>query len=238
MKIFLAIPTTDGKVSTYTMSSAMRTQSGLYWKEVNMVVDMASYAEAAVARNLLAAKFLESDCTHLLFCEPDISWEPQVVGDLITAQSPFVAAACVQRTLDLDKYAAARKKLKPGPKNDENRRDAMRAATRKAYLPMKPPTLKGRFVDAEYTGLGLALIERDVFMVMQTADVVAPQAYGPQLGVKTTFGYFDRIQLQDRKITLSEEYSFCNRWRRCGGQIWVLEDAHTAHHGEFAFPNV
>lgn len=237
MKIFLAIPSADSKASIHTMSSAIRTQAGLLRQEIGMTFDSFSFAEVSVARNILAARFLESDCTHLLFCDADMSWEPQVVGDLISAQAPFVTAAYVQRGIDLEKYAAARKKLKPGPKNDENRQDALRAATKPVHVPMKPPTRKGRFIDVQQTGLGLALIERDVFMVMQTAGIVATQAYGAHFSSRDVYGYFDRIRLDDRGSTLPEDYSFCHRWRKCGGQIWVLEDARTRHHGEFTYQN-
>ena len=237
MKLFLAIPSADAKVSIHTMASAMRTQSGLMKQDIAMSFDMFSFAEVSVARNVLAARFLESDCTHLLFCDADISFEPQVIGDLISAQTPVAVAGCVKRDMDIEKYAAVRKQLKPGPKNDENRQEALRAATQVNYVTTKPLHRKNRFVEAERAGFGLALIERDVFMVMQAAGLVVPQAYGAAWSSRDVYGYFDRVRLEERGSTLPEDYSFCHRWRQTGGQVWVLEDAHTRHHGEFAFRN-
>ena len=237
MKIFLAIPSSDAKVSIHTMSSILRTQSGLAKQGIQISFDMFDFAEVSVARNILAARFIASDCTHLLFCDDDISFEPQVIGDIISAKAQFTSAGCVRREFDLDKYAAARKTLKAGPKNDENRRNAMQTATKLNYSPVMPVTRKGGFIEVVQTGFGLTLIQREVFLAMQAVGVVTTQAYGNQLANGEVHGYFDRIHLADVGSTLPEDFSFCHRWRQCGGQIWVLEGAHTRHHGEFAYRN-
>ncbi len=237
MKIFLAIPCADATVSIHTMSSVLRIQSGLAKQGIGISFDVFNFAEISVARNILAARFIKSDCTHLLFCDDDISFEPQVIGDLISSQAPFVSAGCVKREFDLDRYAAARKKLKSGPKDDENRREALKAATSLNYVPVKPVSRKGDFIEVIQTGFGLTLVQRDVFLMMQTAGVVTTQAYGKRWADGDVYGYFDRIHIEDVGSTLPEDYSFCHRWRRCGGQVWVLEGAHTRHHGEFAYRN-
>lgn len=237
MKIFLAIPSADAKVSIHTMASVLRTQSALAKQGIQVMFDMLDFAEVSVARNILAARFIASDCTHMLFCDDDISFEPQVIGDMISAQAPFVSAGCVKREFDLEKFAAARKQLEPGPADDENRGAALRAATSLNYQRLDPETRNGKFVEAVQTGFGLTLIHRDVFGALRAARVVATQAYGKRLTGGEVHGYFDRIHVEDVGSTLPEDYSFCRRWRQCGGQVWVLEGAQTRHHGEFAYQN-
>lgn len=237
MKLFLAIPSADAKVSIHTMSAFLRTQSELLKHRISMSIHTLNYAEISVARNVLTAWFVKSDCSHLLFCDDDISFEPQVIGDMISANARFVAAGCVKREVDLEKYAAARKPCESKPEDEENRREALRAATRVNYAPVRPVNRRGGVIEATQTGLGLALLRRDVFEVMLAADAAAPLSYRKDWVGEGVYGYFDRIRIEEARSTLSEDYSFCRRWRQCGGRIWVLEGAHTRHHGEFAFQN-
>jgi hypothetical protein len=45
---------------------------------------------------------------------------------------------------------------------------------------------------------------------------------------------FDEIKIGSNPA-MSEDTSFCERWRRCGGEIWAAVDFPVGHIGRFNF---
>jgi hypothetical protein len=51
------------------------------------------------------------------------------------------------------------------------------------------------------------------------------------------YGFFNRLQDADGNL-IAEDLSFCDRWRRCGGEIWVLLDEPIFHIGTYDYIGV
>jgi len=53
--------------------------------------------------------------------------------------------------------------------------------------------------------------------------------------VSNLYALFDTSLDRDRGLYLPEDYTFCNRWRAMGGEIWVDVRSKFTHVGSFAF---
>ncbi len=83
-KLYIATPAYDGKVFVDYCTSLVSTLQ---------ILDKAGIAYelgiengdcyVAKARNKLARKFLDSDCTHLLFIDADVGWDVEAVSNIL-----------------------------------------------------------------------------------------------------------------------------------------------------------
>ena len=76
-------------------------------------------------------------------------------------------------------------------------------------------------------GMGLALIQRVVF------DTLAPTVTKRMARGKETLGFFDCIM--ESYGPLSEDLSFCRRWREAGHEVLAIVDEDVGHVGEITY---
>ncbi len=94
------------------------------------------------------------------------------------------------------------------------------------------------FIECEGTGGGLLLIQRDAVTKMIE---VYPDQVGQYMvigdfaatGAKRTLRFFDNIYGEKGKV--SEDISFCRRWREAGGRVWASVGYEMQHVGPFVF---
>lgn len=55
-----------------------------------------------------------------------------------------------------------------------------------------------------------------------------------QAGTQRLFRFFEKLDLPDRGV-VSEDLSFCIRWRECGGQVWAAIGHRISHVGPHDF---
>jgi hypothetical protein len=244
-KIFIATPMYGG------MSHGMYTKSCL---DLQML--MANYGvetkfsflfnESLItrARNYLTDEFLRSDSTHLLFIDSDIHFNPQDVVALLALDKDVIGA--------------------PYPKKSINWNNIAKAARTNPNLPVSElENLVGDYVfnvvkgtqqfsvteplEVLEIGTGFMMIKREVFEKMEKAY---PQLrYKPDhIGQKNFDGsryihaYFDTIIDTIDSATgggsdryLSEDYMFCQLWRKIQGKIYLCPWMKTQHIGTYPF---
>jgi hypothetical protein len=191
------------------------------------------------ARNLLAARFLESTCTHMLAVDADQGFDPLDVfrmlrfdGDLVCAISPGkttywdqVAAAAARGVTDSDELRQA------GATFVVNFATELEAGQCTVTVDQRE---FGRFAEIEEGGTGLMLIKRTVFEQMierYGAEMEHVVDYPPaEVGTKR-YAFFDTRICPTTKRYLSEDYEFCRRWRAMGGKIHAAVDVKLTHSG-------
>ena len=83
-KIFIATPCYGNMLMAPYVSSLLSTTKLLDQKGIGYTTHfMGNESLVQRARNIIAQKFLNSDCTHLLFIDSDIEWNAQAVVDLL-----------------------------------------------------------------------------------------------------------------------------------------------------------
>lgn len=159
------------------------------------------------ARNKLADMFLKSDCSHLIFVDSDEGWDPEGFYRLMKAEAPIVGAAYPVKN-NWEHYGVA---------IDVNEDGTPKVRDDGLIYASKVPT-------------GFMKISRHVFERLKDAEpdnwYWEPDEYST---MNRTFNYFGHI-MEDHVI-YGEDISFCRRWQRIGGELFVEPRATIEHWG-------
>ncbi len=202
------------------------------------------------ARNYLVDEFLRSGCTHLLFIDADIQFNPQdilalLALDLDISGGPYpkksinwnnIANAVVKNTtVDTNTNTA---RLRDGFKSHE-----LDQITGDYVFNPVPGTTTFKVtepVEVLEIGTGFMMIKREVFPVY--AEKYPELHYKPDHvgqanfdGSRYIHAYFDTIIDPESHRYLSEDYMFCQNARKIGYKIWLCPWMKTTHVGTYAF---
>ena len=218
-KIFIAVPAYGETFYTSCVQSLFKLGVELERRKLQSNLATVSYADIAEGRNVLLTHWFDkTDASHLLFIDADMGFEPQLIFDMIEFDKPLVGAIYPKRQIDLNRFARA---ITAGRSIDKA------IASAYDYVVQKPAraTAHKGFMKVESCGTGILLVERSCIETMlkklpEIVDHRPPQTL--HLGRKS-----DRLIRAFEFLTvdgtrLSEDYSFCYRWREiCGGEIWA-----------------
>ena len=176
----------------------------------------------ARARNRLAAEFLRSDCTHLLFLDTDLIFSVEHVARLVGHGEPLVAGIYPKKQRELAWVLNALDEGSPGP--DE-----------RGLEPVK------------YAGTGCLLIAREVLvaMIARWPDLVyrpdeLPDEVPDDAPEARAWDFFScgvwECPRTGRRRYLSEDWYFCQRARDLGYEILADTQVILKHVGQFIFP--
>lgn len=197
------------------------------------------------ARNYLVDEFLNrSDCTHLLFLDADINFDPKDVIALLALDKDVIGGPYPKKTI---KWTNIKKAILKNPDIDVGTLEKL--AGDFVFNPVKGTQQFSVTEPLEVLeiGTGFMLIKREVFTKMETAY---PQLrYKPDHigqahfdGSRYIHAYFDTMIDNKGSATdggtdryLSEDYTFCQLWRKIGGQVWLCPWMKTAHIGTYHF---
>jgi hypothetical protein len=223
MKIHIASPSYDGYVRKEYMRSVVVLmeyfrQAGIQW---HMALENSTLLH--LNRSLMAsAAMLDEACTHLLFIDTDMGFEPSAVQKMLAADKDVVGVAYPYRALPRD--------AKPLPD-----RSFAQSVSESATYALRPVAgklaVQGSLCEVDAIGTGLLLVSTGALRklapkVRRYRQVVHHEFYKHD----HYYGFFDYVVLDD--ATLTEDYSFCHRWRHdCGGRIHAVVDEMVSHTG-------
>jgi hypothetical protein len=187
------------------------------------------------ARNTLMAKFLDTpSLTHLMFIDADISFPPEAVGRLLDFDQDVVAGMYPLKVIhwpQVAKHAGA-----------ASVQELPHTGLNYVGIPCEGEELeqRGGFVTGSYAGTGFMLIKRSAAEKMIAAypemQYKQAQTYPPPKERSANlFNLFDCIVDPETGTYLSEDFTFCRRWRKIGGTIWLDRETKLTHVGNFAF---
>jgi hypothetical protein len=197
------------------------------------------------ARNYLVDEFIHrSDCTHLLFLDSDISFNPQDVIALLALDKDVSGGPYPKKAI---KWRSVAKALEKNPTMDHSMLE--KVAGDFVFNPVKGTE---QFSVSEplsvlEIGTGFMMVKREVFTKM--ADQYPTIRYRPDHvgqanfdGSRYIHAFFDTVIDTKDSITgggsdryLSEDYMFCQMWRKMGGEIFLCPWMRTAHIGTYHF---
>lgn len=172
-------------------------------------------ADIYLTRAKLFADFYKGeDFTHQLMIDSDMSWRANDVIRMIQLDRQFLAAVGCKKKYPLE-FA-----FNLWGEDGKN-------------IPMTQEVGTNVATNIPHVGGAFILIKREV--VDRMIQSYQELEYDVSPGV-TEFAVFDPIIL-DAKIRrrLSEDYSFCHRWRKIGGRVEVLTDVRLGHTGSHTF---
>jgi hypothetical protein len=196
------------------------------------------------ARNYLVDEFLRSDHTHLLFIDSDIHYNPQDVLALMALDKDVIGGPYPKKSINWGNVAqAARAHPNMDPRELEQ---LVGEYVFNVVKGTKQFTVTDPLEVMEI-GTGFMMVKREVFekmekeypMIRYKPDHVGQANFD---GTRYIHAYFDTvIDTKDSIVGggsdryLSEDYMFCQMWRKMGGQIYLCPWMKTQHIGTYAF---
>jgi hypothetical protein len=171
------------------------------------------------ARNELCAHFLLSDCTDLLFIDDDMQWSPNSVLRLLASDQPLIGGVGRMRVQKPNSDPAVWCWRPLHNASGQLRQDDMGA------------------VEAAGFGAAFMLINRRVFadMVEAHPEWKRPGAEDWEAELRAHYFEFFRQNHEGESGEASEDYVFCDRWRRLGNKVWVDPTIHLGHIGSWNY---
>jgi len=182
----------------------------------------------AAARNDLAATFLESKCTHLLFLDADVGFPGDQLGNMIAHNLDIAVGSYPKKAFNWDRVAEV-VKMKP----DLNPVDLAAVAHDHAIMALGETFKFDRPVEVSHAGTGLMLIKRSVFEKWREFHGDEGRVYNFQ--GRKLYDYFQIGVDPKTGNYFSEDVYFCEKWRETGGRIWMLPWIQTVHEGTYRF---
>jgi hypothetical protein len=189
----------------------LRQQADLLGVPLN-VVTIRNESLVQRARNTCVAHFLASDATHLLFIDSDIGFPWQAVFRLLAHRRDVVGATYAKKKMGEAEFAFV-------------------------PLPQGGVTRTG-LVEVHSLPTGFLMISRDA--ISRLIGAHADKRYGVHASEGLPGAYRNHLYaIFDCELEgpnyWSEDYTFCQRWRRLGGQCWLDPHILLEHHGTARF---
>ena len=244
-KLFVATPMYGGMNHGLYMKSCLDLQATMTRYGVETKFSFL-FNESLItrARNYLVDEFLRTDYTHLLFIDSDIHFNPQDVLALLALDKDVIGGPYPKKSMNWGNIAQA-------------------ARTHPDLNPKELEQLVGEYVfnvvkgtqqfqvteplEVMEIGTGYMLVNRIVFqkmekeypMIRYKPDHVGQANFD---GSRYIHAYFDTVIDTKESIVgggsdryLSEDYMFCQMWRKMGGKIYLCPWMKTQHIGTYAF---
>lgn len=246
VKLFVATPQYGGTNNGLYMKSCLDLQ-GLCIQYGIEVKFSFLFNESLItrARNYLVDEFLRSNCTHLLFIDSDIEFNPQDILALLALDKDIIGAPYPKKSINWGAVFKACKKILSDPNFDESKFNPgeLEGVTGDYVFNPVPGTTSfsvNEPLEVMEIGTGYMMIKREVFDKFK--QEYPHLNYKPDHAGQANFdgsryihAYFDTVIDPDSHRYLSEDYMFCQYARAIGMKVWMCPWMGTKHVGSYAF---
>ena len=244
-KLFVATPMYGGMNHGLYMKSCLDLQTTMMRYGIEIKFSFL-FNESLItrARNYLVDEFLRTEYTHLLFIDSDINFNAQDVIALLALDKDVIGGPYPKKSMNWGNIAhAARNHPDLDPKELEQLvgEYVFNVVKGTSQFQVTEP------LEVMEIGTGYMMIKRNVFdklkeeypSIRYKPDHVGQSNFD---GSRYIHAYFDTVIDSKESIVgggsdryLSEDYMFCQLWRKMGGQIFLCPWMKTQHIGTYAF---
>jgi hypothetical protein len=157
--VVIATPCYGGQLTMAYVDSVLKLQAACIARAIRIDFDLrANEALITRARNDLAARFLASSASHLMFIDADIGFAPEQFFRLLDFNAEVTAAAYPLKHIDWDKVRRAAEAKRPDLEGS--------GLDYVVYFDNHEGTVTARngFIRVRYAGTGFLLIQRGVLL--------------------------------------------------------------------------
>ncbi len=232
--IFVATPCYGGLVAQRYMQCVFALLQRGTERGFSVSLQMLGYESLITrGRNTLVSMFLDHpSATHLMFIDADIGFDPAEVEQMIRFDEDVVTGMYPLKVLEWDENAVRR--AGGGEELDT-------APLRYVGVACEGDARECRdgFITGEFAGTGFMMIKRDAIRKMIKAypetHYTAAHNFTRAPASKNLYALFDCIIEPETGHYLSEDYTFCKRWRAIGGKVWLNTNSSLIHIGAHEF---
>lgn len=183
------------------------------------------------ARNELVWNFMESECEYLMFIDADISFEGNAVGQLMAADKDIVCGIYPKKEVDWGRVEMAAKQ------GYDNLKDFGGAFVLNMVSDERDSDATGA-IEVRHGGTGFMLIKRQVFEKLKEhvptyRKTTVRDAEGEY--VSPLMHEYFATSIDQTGALLSEDYHFCELWRKHGGKIYANPFIKLEHVGTYVY---
>ena len=184
-------------------------------------------------RQIIVSDFLNTDASHLLFIDSDISFSIETIKRMLAADKDIILTPYPLKDFSSEK---ALKKIKEGSTLD------LKLIANQYALSLINNTLdvSNGVAEIERGPAGCMLIKREVFikLIEKYPNRIIKQHI--LIGGKATlrenlYNFFDTFWNEEDNSYTGEDFYFCKLCRNVGFKIYALVDEYITHHGDFGY---
>ena len=232
VKLCVATPMYAGQCFGAFMVSVMRLQTvavGKGW-EFQFIFN-GNESLITRGRNKLVEHFLQLDSTHLLFLDADMEFDPNSIASLVEYNVDVICGLCPKKYIN---WESVKVLIKNNPEINPwviPRLISLQDNNVNYFNNQQNQQIPG-LVPVKHAGTGCMLIKRDVFTRMSKSlptfvdygsDGMQPPTNKPL--------FFDTKVEEGSGAYLSEDYYFCDEWRKIGGTVYMAPHVKLGHIG-------
>jgi hypothetical protein len=237
IKLFVATPV-HSECSIHYTQSLLELQKECWRKKIGVRFHLIKSSLVTQGRNMCVSAFLESDSTHLLFIDSDISFNAGAAERLVACNKDIISIPYPLKDMNWDKAL----KL-----FNEGKLKTAQDIRNKAFYryPMKVPDnnairIKDGVIEVTHSPTGFMLIKREVFtkMIKKYPHLRIDQDQvinGKNERLPHMWNFFDTLFDQEKHTYLGEDFAFCKRWKDIGGKCYAWIFDYITHVGEHQY---
>jgi hypothetical protein len=207
--LYLAVPAYTGEISVQTAHSLIAAAAALTAAGVMVTTDfVAGCCYLDQVRNILAANFLASEATDLLFIDADVGFDADAALKLALTTRPVVAGVYPKK-VPPRKGTEAPEEYPVDFENDQLMID------------------EDGLIEAAHVATGFLKINRGVF---EKISRVVPEYLHKDSGRERMLKRFFRCDVRDG-VYWGEDFQFCQDWLALGGRIFITPEIDFQHVG-------
>ncbi len=233
ISIFVATPV-HSDVSIHYFKACLEFQKECFVRKIPVMFQVMKSSLVTQGRQLCVSGFMESNCTHMLFIDSDISFNFKMIEKMINYDKDICLVPYPIKGLDFDKI---KKRIKEGCDIDP------RVLGNQYTMSVPDPSsvkVENGFIEVERGPAGCMLIKRSVIdaLIKEYPEFTINQYTlidGKLVTRKHMYNFFDTYWNKDDKTYTGEDFYFCKLCKHAGIKMYALVDEYISHHGEFSY---
>jgi hypothetical protein len=233
VRIFVGTPV-HSDVSIHYFKACLEFQKECFVRKIPIMFQVMKSSLVTQGRQLCVASFLQSDCTHLLFIDSDISFSYKSIERLIAYNKDITLIPYPIKSMDSEKIKS---RLKSGSELDPK---LLGNQYTLSLVDPKKINVDNGFIELERGPSGCMLIKREVFdkLIKEYPEFTIEQHTlidGKLVKRPHMYNFFDTYWDPKDKTYTGEDFYFCKLAKHAGIKMYGLIDEYISHHGEFTY---
>jgi hypothetical protein len=232
-RLFVATPV-HSDVSIHYFKACLEFQKECFTRKIPVMFQVMKSSLVTQGRQLCVSGFMESDATHMLFIDSDISYNFKMVEKMINYDKDICLVPYPIKGIDFDKIKS---RIKEGSTIDP------RLLGNQYTMSVPDPSnvrVENGFIEIERGPAGCMLIKKQVIeaLIKEYPEFTINQHTlidGKLVKRNHMYNFFDTYWNKDDKTYTGEDFYFCKLCKHAGIKMYALVDEYISHHGEFSY---
>jgi len=233
ISIFVATPV-HSDVSIHYFKACLEFQKECFIRKIPVMFQVMKSSLVTQGRQLCVSGFMESNCTHMLFIDSDISFNFKMIERMINYDKEICLVPYPIKGTDHDKVRArilAGDTLSPHLLGNQY--------TMSVPDPTNVKVTDG-FIEVERGPAGCMLIKKEVIhkLIKEYPEFTINQQTlidGKLVKRNHMYNFFDTYWNKDDKTYTGEDFYFCKLCKHADIKMYALVDEYISHHGEYSY---